>query len=190
MTEDEETCEASEFSPLLTPRLTLRTPHEDNAPAIAELANDRRVADMVSSLPHPYGIEDADLFIDGAQGRPVFVVNCRKDGRLMGVASLRFAGRTTVAELGYWLGHTFWNQGYATEAAHAVIDFGFRDLHLDLIEVSCRAVNNASRRVIQKCGFQYSGTGMSLSLAAGSVAVERYRMDKGCWTSLKEWGRT
>ena len=55
------------------------------------------------------------------------------------------------------------------------------------LNVSCRVINPASRRVIHKCGFQYAGQGMIHSLAAGQVAVERYSLDRKTWVSLRSW---
>ncbi|MNY83689.1 hypothetical protein D3C86_2266360 [compost metagenome] len=50
-------------------------------------------------------------------------------------------------------------------------------------------MNLASRRVIQKCGFQFQGSGMVGSLAlGGSIAVEWYRLDRKTWVSLRSWG--
>ena len=57
------------------------------------------------------------------------------------------------------------------------------------IDARCRVTNVGSRRVIQKCGFQFQGTGMVPSLAVGStVPVEWYRLDRKTWMSLRSWG--
>jgi RimJ/RimL family protein N-acetyltransferase len=50
-------------------------------------------------------------------------------------------------------------------------------------------MNVASRRVVQKCGFQFQGSGLAASLALGSsVPVEWYRLDRKTWISLRSWG--
>jgi RimJ/RimL family protein N-acetyltransferase len=50
-------------------------------------------------------------------------------------------------------------------------------------------MNIPSRRVIQKCGFQFQATGMVQSLAVGGmVSVEWYRLDRKTWVSLRSWG--
>ena len=57
------------------------------------------------------------------------------------------------------------------------------------IDARCRVTNIASRRVIQKSGFQFQGTGMVGNLAmGGTVPVEWYRLDRKTWLSLKSWG--
>ena len=58
---------------------------------------------------------------------------------------------------------------------------------IQVLHVSCRVINPASRRVIHKCGFQYAGQGMLNSIVAGQVPVERYRLDRKTWASLRSW---
>ncbi|MEK1932952.1 MAG: GNAT family protein, partial [Pararhizobium sp.] len=60
---------------------------------------------------------------------------------------------------------------------------------IDQIDARCRVMNVASRRVIQKCGFQFQGSGMVGSLALGGMmSVEWYRLDRKTWMSLRSWG--
>ena len=61
------------------------------------------------------------------------------------------------AELGYWIGVPFWNRGYATEAAEAVIKFGFEELGLNRIEAEHFTRNPASWRVMEKLGMTLEG---------------------------------
>ena len=70
------------------------------------------------------------------------------------------SGRTAKAEIGYWLGVAFWGQGYATEAARALIDHAFGDLGYDRLAGGARVSNPASRRVLEKCGFQWTGSAL------------------------------
>jgi RimJ/RimL family protein N-acetyltransferase len=49
--------------------------------------------------------------------------------------------------------------------------------------------NPASRRVLEKCGFQWTGVGLCRIRALGSsVPVDRFRLERGIWTALKSWG--
>ena len=173
---------------LATRRLVLRVVRTGDAGAIALLANDRHIAEMTARIPHPYGIEDARRFLSQLGEERVFAVERREDATFIGLVGLTPLSREKTFELGYWLGRPFWGDGFATEAAQAVIDHAFAGLGAECVEIRCRVVNGASRRVVQKCGFQYSGTGMDISLAAGRVASETYRMDRRCWQSLKAWG--
>ena len=59
--------------------------------------------------------------------------------------------------LGYSMSKAFWGHGYMTEAAQAVISYGFKDLNAQLISAYHYSFNERSRRVIEKCGFTYEG---------------------------------
>ena len=61
------------------------------------------------------------------------------------------------ADIGYVLNRRYWNQGIITEAARAMLDFGFGELKLHRIWATCHAQNTASARVMQKLGMQYEG---------------------------------
>jgi len=61
-------------------------------------------------------------------------------------------------EIEYVIGPAFQGKGYATEMTRAVIGFGFEKINFHRIEICCRTVNEASRRVIEKCGLTYEGT--------------------------------
>ena len=75
------------------------------------------------------------------------------------------------------------------EAAQRMIDYGFETLKLARIDADCRVVNEASRRVLRKCGFPFCGPGMLQTLASGRVASEHYAMDRRCWEAIRAWGR-
>lgn len=170
-------------------RLRLDPVQAGDAEAIARLADDRHIAEMTARIPHPYGLADAVAFLADLGDARVFAARRRSDAVFLGLASLRGRAEPETFELGYWLGRPFWGEGLGTEMAQALVDHAFGDLGAAFIEVRCRVVNAASRRVIQKCGFPYAGTGMDVSLFAGRVASETYRMDRRCWQSLKAWGR-
>ena len=176
---------------VVTERLVLRPPHADDIAELAELANNRRVAEMLGRMPHPYGEAEARAFIDNAKRRNnggcVYAITNSDNGAFIGCIGLD--SRAHGLELGYWIGQPYWGRGYATEAAHAAVDLAFRATRVDVLHVSCRVTNAASRRVIHKCGFQYAGQGMLDSLVAGQVPVERYRLDRRTWVSLRSWGQ-
>jgi len=173
---------------LETARLKLRAPRREDAQAIAALANDLRVAANTSRLPHPYRIADAEEFIAAAntrEGEACFVVT--RDGRLIGACGVDL--REDGPELGYWFGTPFWGRGYATEAARALIDHAFGDLGCERLHSGARVSNPASRRVLEKCAFQWTGVQLTRIRSISSAApVDRFRLDHGLWASLKTWG--
>ena len=174
---------------IVTPRLRLRPPILGDAKPMAALLDDYDVVRMLSRVPWPYTQADAESVIRERGGETVFAVCLKSTGALLGICGLHGNDRhPRRAELGYWIGRPHWGQGYATEAAHAAIDYGFTALGLDEISANCRVINEASRRVIWKCGFRFTGSGMIDTVASGRVASENFSLDRSCWRSLKSWG--
>lgn len=176
---------------LTTERLIMRQPREGDIPALVALADNRHVAEMLARMPHPYGEAEARTFVALEQRRMLgatYALTLAGSGTLIGCAGLNATERGL--ELGYWIGEPFWKQGFATEAAHALVDLAFESTDTNVLHASCRVINPASRRVIHKCGFQYAGQGMMNSLVAGQVPIERYRLDRRTWASLRSWARS
>lgn len=189
--DDEDSSRRIDCPVLVTERLVLRPPHVEDVDAIADLADNARVAEMLSRMPHPYTRAHAVDFVNRAKtgeiGKCVYAITAAETGVFMGCCGIHSYKHGEGLEIGYWLGEPFWGQGYATEAAHALIDLAFRATDIERLHVSCRVANAGSRRVIHKSGFQYAGTGMMDSLAAGNVPTERYTLDRRTWVGLRSW---
>jgi RimJ/RimL family protein N-acetyltransferase len=174
---------------LATARLVLRAPRRGDVNAIATLVNDRRIAANTARIPHPYAIEDAEQFIASVnkrEGEACFAITL--DGAPIGICSVDL--REDGPELGYWLGVAYWGRGFATEAVRALLDHAFGDLEHETLISGARVNNPASRRVLEKCGFQWTGVRLSRIRAINSAApIDRFRLDRGLWASLKSWGR-
>jgi RimJ/RimL family protein N-acetyltransferase len=139
---------------LETERLVLRAPQLEDAKTIAKLANDRRIAENTARIPHPYGLADAKQFIaKAAEANEEVVFAVTLDGAVIGACGVGKIDGVTP-EVGYWLGVRYWGKGYATEALRAVIDFAFEEFDYEALHASARVTNPASRRVLEKCGFQ------------------------------------
>ena len=127
-----------------TPRLILRAPRAEDASAIAAIANDRRIAENTARIPHPYRLTDAQEFIAYANGTDreiMFVITLAGD-RIIGSCGVgSIDGR--CPEIGYWLGASSWGNGYATEAARAVINHAFTTLGYDILSAEARVSNPA-----------------------------------------------
>jgi RimJ/RimL family protein N-acetyltransferase len=175
---------------LETERLVLRAPELGDAAVVAKLANDRRIAENTLRIPHPYSLADAEAFISGANAsdrETALLITAH--GAVIGACGIAMLDGKTP-ELGYWLGLPFWDQGFATEAARAVIDHAFGALGHDTLLAGARVSNPASRRVLQKCGFQWTGVGLyRIRALASSAPIDRFRLDRGLWASLKSWGK-
>jgi RimJ/RimL family protein N-acetyltransferase len=185
-----ETYREASIPVLETKRLALRAPHLEDAKTVATLANDRRIAENTARIPHPYKVSDAEKFIGGANkadGEGVFLITLR-DGTIIGACGVVL--HEEMPELGYWLGVPYWGQGYATEALHAVIDYTFTDLSHPALQAGARVTNPASRRVLEKCGFQWTGVGLyRISSIKSSAPIDRFRLERSIWSALKSWGR-
>lgn len=150
--------------PLLrTARLRLRPFTAADAPRVRELAGARELAEMTLLIPHPYPAKAARQWIserqqEWAEGTGVaFAIVPHRQRRLCGAISLTFTREHARAELGYWIGMPYWGQGYCTEAAQAVLRFGFDSLQLHRIYAHHFGRNPASGRVLQKIGMRYEG---------------------------------
>lgn len=176
---------------LETERLILRAPSLDDAKAVAALANNRKIAEMTLLIPHPYRVEDAVRWITTLPGESrhwKFGIFTGEDGF---VGACGFTERDEGMTIGYWVGEPFWGRGYATEAARAVIDHIFSTTALDGIAANCRVSNVGSRRVLEKCGFQWAGAALSrIRSLSASTPVDQFRLERRTWASLRAWGRS
>jgi RimJ/RimL family protein N-acetyltransferase len=174
---------------LETERLVLRAPRHGDLKAIVDLLADRRIAENTARIPRPYGVDDAERFLAGVNrqdGEATFAIIRGRDP--IGVCSVE--PREGAAEIGYWLGLPYWGRGFATEAARALIDHAFGTLRHDALQAGARVGNPASRRVLEKCGFQWTRVGLYRIRAINSSApLDLFRLDRGLWASLKAWGR-
>jgi len=171
-------------------RLVLRAPCFEDAETIARLANDRRIGENTTRIPYPYRLADAEAFIAQAnKGQGELSLLITFDGEPIGGCGLaQLEG--PAPDLGYWLGAPYWGNGYATEASRALIDHAFAALGCEALQAGARVTNPASRRVLEKCGFQWTGVGLYRIRALNSSApIDRFRLDRGIWASLKSWGR-
>jgi RimJ/RimL family protein N-acetyltransferase len=155
-----------------TPRLVLRSPAASDAGAIVELAGDWGVARMTSRIPHPYTLADAEDFLGMSIG--TYLAEC--EGQVIGCigAGLQEDGSF---ELGYWIGRPFWKRGFATERARGLIEHVRSQTPRARIAVGHMIDNPASRRVIEKLGFQATGERTIWSVARGeNVRCLRYEL--------------
>lgn len=180
----------SEHLPLLSERLSLMAVGETDIAALAKLGNDFEIAKNTARMPHPLTEEEVRKWLRSHGPHKTALKICRRaNGAILGEIGISRVGEAR-GELGTWIGRPYWGQGIATEAAQAILDFGFQNLGLIEVEAACRVTNPASRRVLEKCGFQPCGNGLMHSVAVGgTVAIERYGLDRRTWDSLKRWAR-
>jgi RimJ/RimL family protein N-acetyltransferase len=84
-----------------------------------------------------------------------FAVTLKTTGELIGNCGVRLdTAEAHQADIGYELAPAHWGHGYASEAARAVVQFGFTELHIHRIWAECVAENVGSARVLQKLGMK------------------------------------
>lgn len=156
---------------LATERLSLRRPDDRDVDAIVGGVGDWDVARRLARVPHPYVPADARFFLDHVvPAEWVWAITLKASDTLLGAIGLTPEESADAAELGYWLSPAHWGSGITTEAARAVVAFGFERLGLPVITSGYFEDNPASGRVLRKLGFVETGHVMRLCLAAGSKA--------------------
>lgn len=149
---------------LTTARLVLRSFRMEDADVVQTLAGDVGVARDTLNIPHPYERADAESWIRShaeqlkRRESVTFAVEAPAEGCVVGAVGLILELDHDRAELGYWIGRPYWGRGYATEAARAVVAWGFRSLGLHRIHASHFPRNPASGRVLRKIGMRHEGT--------------------------------
>jgi len=146
---------------LRTARLVLRPYMPEDIPALLPLIGAREVAATTLRIPNPYTQAEAEEFVRRAQAGSDdsvrFAVEIEASSTLIGGVGLRLDQAHHHAELGYWIGVPYWGNGYATEAAQALVRHGFEDLKLHRIHASHFSHNPASGRILRKLGMKSEG---------------------------------
>ena len=149
---------------LETRRLVLRPLMAKDDLSVRELANDAQIAGMSLWYMHGAGRKVCRYWINGTHEswkhgtRAEFAIELKDGGEMLGLAGLEDV-RTehASADLSFLLKVRFWGQGYATEAAGAVLWFGFKRLKLNRICAILLPANTASARVLGKLGMTQEG---------------------------------
>ncbi|VVT02403.1 putative ribosomal-protein-alanine acetyltransferase [Roseovarius sp. EC-HK134] len=104
----------------------------------------------------------AQRSISNGSAMPLFLVR-REDQALLGAITLDNIrrGPAQAGTLGYWIGQAYARQGYMREAIAGVVHHAFDRLDLSRIEAACLPENQASRALLEKCGFKYEGVAQS-----------------------------
>ncbi|HVF89722.1 MAG TPA: GNAT family N-acetyltransferase [Blastocatellia bacterium] len=146
-----------------TDRLVLRPFALSDAAEVQRLAGDEEIAYNALNIPSPFTTATAEQWITGSleeyrEGRAAsFAVTLRPGDSLIGAVGLSIDETNLRAEMGYWIDKTLWGRGYASEAAEAVMRYGFEELALNRIYASCLKRNPASGRVLRKIGMSLEG---------------------------------
>jgi RimJ/RimL family protein N-acetyltransferase len=145
---------------LETERLALRAWEREDVGALLALASDAETMRYIGN-GRPWGIERArewlgwmeDCYRERGYGR--WAVVEKDGGRLIG--SCGFYLVLGKVDFGYMLARDCWGRGYATEVGRAALRHGFESLGFDTVVARTAPANQASRRVLEKLGFEFRG---------------------------------
>ncbi|MBN8980223.1 MAG: GNAT family N-acetyltransferase [Rhizobiales bacterium] len=175
---------------LETKRLTLRQPTLADIEAIAGIVSDKRVSINLRRVPHPYSVDDARDFINSTADSAETVFLIEAANKAIGLVGLSWETEG-VPELGYCFGVDHWGKGYATEAARAAIDFAFEEFAIERMTSGARVLNPASRHVLEKCGFNWTGVELHRFVALGSsTPVDCFKLERSVWSSIRNWSNS
>ncbi len=152
---------------LHTRRLVLRHPVSGDAPRIVRFLDNFAVAGKLSRVPYPYRLADAEWWLGtrlpaNPAGETSFAIDLPGEG-LIGLCGFHADEQGTV--IGYWLGEPFWNRGFMSEAAAAVVAWYFETTPAEHLGCGAFAFNKASLAIQRKLGFTEIGTSMRHCLA-------------------------
>lgn len=151
------------FPDLTTPRLTLRRVVATDAPALFVMRSD---PEIMRFIPRPLATSEADVlelighFDAGMESNTGINWGITYTGspELLGVVGfVRTNPADHRAEIGYLLGASQHGKGIMSEAVRAVIDYGFREMHLHSIEAVIDPENTASKVLLERLGFVQEG---------------------------------
>ncbi len=161
---------------ITTDRLVLTTPTLAHVPEMAALANNKAIHAVLSRLPHPYAESDGVFFVEQiARGPEEHAWAIIRDGHYIGTMGLHILP-DMLPELGYWLGEPHWGQGYATEAAHAVVAAA-RAAGCPALRSRALLSNAGSRNVLRKVGFIEIGVDVDKAGTLVGQAMMQMRLE-------------
>ncbi|MEM7440920.1 MAG: GNAT family N-acetyltransferase [Pseudomonadota bacterium] len=161
-----------------TVRLILRPYRETDRAALVDILGRCDVSKWLSKVPYPFGAADVRITCEDGSSRWPETMGIERDGELIGAVS-------GGAHVGYFLHPEAWGQGIATEATHAVVQFHFENTDIDAQHSDVFHGNDASRRVLEKAGFQPAGEGEVYCRAQDvKVPHTEYVLTRADWEAM------
>lgn len=173
---------------LMTDRLILRKIVAGDATGLFEEAQNPVVGPLAGWSPHQSVMETERIIANHLSEPGVFGIALKPDAsKLIGVISLLKGKREFIpepeAEVGFWLGETYWGQGLMTEAVERVLTYGFNELKLTKIWCLATPSNLPSQGLQEKVGFTYIET---LPEVGNSVLMTREAL-RVCQLTNQSW---
>lgn len=186
---------------LAASRLLLRPWRESDAASLYALASDPEVGTAAGWEPHKSVAGSLEIIRTVFSAPEIYAVTLRPTGQPVGCAGLMMgcgpdgdvylqcdaaspaATEGGFAEIGYWMGRSYWGLGLMPEAVDLLLRRAFTDLRLSVVWGSCYSNNRRSRRVMEKCGFAFHHSVKAVITPLGDVRdVDYLRI------TAEEWG--
>ena len=175
-----------------TERLILRHWKIEDSEAMFKYASEPEVGIRCGFPPHT-SIDDSIKVVKSfIENNPeCYAIVLKDSNEAIGCIELmksRHSDREDEMELGYWLGKPYWGLGYMTEAADAIINYGFKKYDLNAIWCAYYDGNIGSKRVQEKLGFvyQYSRDNVDVVLLNEKRKDHVNLLTKEHWLELKK----
>lgn len=149
---------------LKTERLRLRPLCETDAESLYEYAKDPLVGPIAGWPVHSSVEYSRQVIKDVLSSDTTFAVVLNESDKAIGSIGLMLGKQSNLvigdkeAELGYWIGVPYWGRGLIPEAVRALMHYAFEELELSTLWCGYFDGNEKSKRVQEKCGFQYHHT--------------------------------
>lgn len=146
-----------------TARLTLRPFEEKDLDDLYEYASDDGVGEASGWKHHENKEETAEVLKALIEGHHVFAIEEKESGKVIGSIGFEESpdavyGSCNIGEnindIGYIIGRNYWGNDYAYEAICGMLSYSFYVLHLDAVTCACFKENTASKKIIERCGFE------------------------------------
>ncbi len=145
-----------------TDRLILRPWQAEDAESLYTYAQDPKVGPICGWMPHKDIEESRNVLQNILMVPETYAMELKETGKAIGSISLMFGEQGNIplheneCELGYWLGVPYWGQGLMPEAAQVLLRHAFEDLSCGGVWCGHVEGNLQSRRVMEKCGFEFA----------------------------------
>ena len=169
---------------ITTQRLVLRPPKGSDLNDFYEYAKNPNVGPAAGWKPHADTRESLEILTWFIRDGNVWSIVDKLTGKMIGTVGLINDERRKndgVKMLGYALNEHYWGQGIATEAARAVIEYGFSEERINMITVYHFTFNKRSKSVIAKCGFKFEGV-----LRGAFTSYDGSIYDEACYSITRE----
>jgi len=148
---------------LIGKRIYLRKYKLSDAKESVKIWNDKTIARWIADTEYPYYVNEHRKWIRDNQKRDdayYYAILLKETNQIIGSIWFHsiFEGTNyQIGDLGYLIGKEFRGNGYATEAAKLIINWGFNKFGLVKITAKINELDKASVRVIEKLGFRFEG---------------------------------